>query len=305
MTDQPTTLDRLAIVKALSRPTAMGIVIAANPHLTKARVEAIAADAGHPRINDLRAALVRLQVQVDTERMAKAVHTGPTEASKQGASARTMAPRPAAAPNQGNFVSPRPAQVASSPQPYEPTAQLLLEARDSGSKRTIALAHKVEDLLVDLRDRLRGEAQARRNAEQAAAEKRRQKARAAAEKKRRAEEADQARQAAIAEVRRIEEQLKAAREKVRGFKNHPGGNGRAQVVASPSSESRQPGGTAQADALRRRHAYYADFMARMAVPDATVRQWAAANGHQVGKFGLMGRAILDAYEQAHPTQAAS
>lgn len=298
MTDQPTTLDQLAVVKMLAKPTAMGLVIVANPHLTKARVEAIAADAGYPKINDLRQALIRLQRQADDERMASGIHTGPTDASVQRGT-RTMdhAPAKAVSKQAGSPVlapSARPAQVAQGPRPYEPTAQLLLEARDSTQRRTVALAKKIEDLLVDLRDRLRAEAQAAREASMAAARKVRE-----------AQEREREREAALADVAKAEEALRAAREKARRFKNTPGGNGRPKVLRSQSSESRQPGGQAVSSVLKDRHAHQRDFLNRYGITAAHIRAWGQSNGHQVGKNGLLARALLDAYAAAHTTKAAS
>ena len=117
------------------------------------------------------------------------------------------------------------------------------------------------------------------------------------------------RQAAIAEVRKAEEALKAAREKARRFKNHPGGNGRATATRSPSSESRRAGGIANAAKgganMNAHREYQKAVVERCGCTIADIRAWANEQGLNPGGGSRIARTILDAFEQAHTAAAAS
>ncbi|PSK96680.1 Lsr2 protein [Haloactinopolyspora alba] len=141
--------------------------------------------------------------------------------------------------------------------------ELIAQARESGKARTRNLGARIEGLVDDLRRRLDSEEEEARQAAEREAE----------------------RTAALEEVRRLEEQLEAARKKARKFKNAPGGNGRAAVTRSPSAESRTPGGKAAQAAL--------DYNA------AEVRAWARENGIECPTRGrFLPRGVVDAWREA-------
>lgn len=284
-------VDALVVVKQLAAGRSLDFVTASNPHLTREQVRQIAQAHGYPDAGKLAWAvdvLAKQIAQADVDSIEAARHETRGPATKPGEPAQQQQPRlpppvRTATHPSGATMTAQPAarpvqQIGQPMRTYEATAMLLLEGKESASKRTQALAEKIEDLLVDLRDRIRGEAEAKQAASRREAERR----------------------AALEEVRRAEEALKAARDKARRFKNTPGGVGRATTVRSPSSDSRRPGGLASIDANRTAGTTrLREVLDRFSVRSGDIRKWAWENGIQCSGTGKLPNSVLDAYVSAH------
>jgi hypothetical protein len=90
------------------------------------------------------------------------------------------------------------------------------------------------------------------------------------------------REAALAQVASLEAQLKAAKAKLngKGFKTY----------------SRPTGSAVRSSAIAKRHEHQREVLEQTGATLQEIRDWAALNGHQVGKSGLIPRAVLDAFE---------
>lgn len=285
MTATVSRTDALTVVKQLAAGRDLGFVQAANRHLTAEQIRLIATSHGYPDPARLAWAVDVLAKQIAEAEMA-AIRPAAVDQPLIERVQRTGQRRPPTPPRQPESpMTAQPATPIGQPmRPYEATAMLLLEGKESTSKRTVALAGKIEDLLVDLRDRLKAEKEAKQAQQRREAERRQ----------------------ALEEVRRAEEALKAARDKARKFKNHPGGNGAATVTRSPSSESRRPGGLASVDANRSTGVeHMREVLDRHGVTSGQIRSWAWANGVQCPGAGRLPHAVLDAYDAAHSTDEAA
>ena len=280
----PTNNDVLTVVKLLADGSKDLEFTATATNLPAETVRQIAQSHGYPHADKMRKSVEVLTSKLDTQAQQLPAstlgHPRDRAAQRAGASLAQQStgsrPAPAAA-------APRPQPVAPAPRQFDPTAALLLRGKESDKARTRQLAEKIEDQLVDLRDRIQAEDKARR--EQEVARARREQEKAAAE---------EARTKAAEEVRKAEEALKAARAKLRKYKNTPGGNGRATVhrVTGATQETRTAGGKASAS----RHNY--DTVA--------VRAWANANGIECPQKGrFLPKAVVEAYDAAHASEAAS
>jgi len=176
---------------------------------------------------------------------------------------------------------------------------LLNAAKGHPSKRIQNAANKVFDDLDRLRTLIKTD-------EEKHAAERRAKAVREAEKRRREQEREQA----LAEVRAAEEALRAARAKLRGHKNHPGGNGKAETLTSPSNESRRPGGMAAAASGQLAKVRGGGLatnidLERLGVTSKQIRVWAHEHDVECPNSGRLPSRVLAAYEQANTQDGAA
>lgn len=160
---------------------------------------------------------------------------------------------------------------------FDATAALLLRAKQSQRKRNQALGERINNLLIDLRDRLDDEDSARR--EKAEAQRRREEERAAAK----------------AEVKRLEKELRDAKARAR---RHNKGYSRTPDVQHRTPDVR--GDDAGTRALDQSRGYQRELLARHGVRLGEVRTWALEQGIDCpAKGSRLPRPVLDAYDAAH------
>lgn len=165
---------------------------------------------------------------------------------------------------------------------FDATAALLLRGRESGRKRTQALAVRINDLLIDLRDRLDEEDKLRRDKAEQARKREEEKA-----------EREAAKAEARAEVERLQRELADAKARARG---HNKGYSRpitkaiapgAIPASHPTNAGRSAGGKAQSKK--------ASYDAR------EVRAWCKANDVDCPARGrFLPKHVLEAFYAANP-----
>lgn len=247
---QPSDQEILTVLKMLAGGRDLAFAVSANQHLTGEQIRQIAQAHGYPDTDKLRWAVGVLSKKIDTDAVTN-FHNGATPS--RPIPATPVAPAP---------VAPNPAPAG---RPFDATAALLLRGKESSRGRTRALSEKISTLLADLRDRLDAEAAADRAAKAAEAE----------------------RLAAIEEVRKLEAELTTARQKLRRFKNHRGGNGSAHVVpvTDAVASTRAAGGKATSRDL--------GYDAR------TIRVWARENNIPCPARGrYLPAAVVQAWREA-------
>jgi WhiB family redox-sensing transcriptional regulator len=292
--DMPPT-DRLTLLRLLAagRPLA---VAAAAVGLDQPQAAGVARDHGYPDRERLAREADQLTADIDRHhgrptgtggerRRPAGRRTAPPGPRDQGAGSRVTHPvtgsarRPTSA---GSKHRGRPTGPARAGRPFDATAALLLQGRESDRRSTRALAARIGDQLTDLRDRLTEEDRVRREREQARAE-------------REAERAE-----ALAEVARLEQQLREARARARGARPNPVKQSRVQAIQTGT-----PDPSPRAAATRERLRYHREFMDRHLTTAAEVRQWCATHNVACSPRALIPRAALDAYDRAHPAHGAA
>lgn len=252
ITDQ----DRLTVLKQLHAGKGMSFVQAANQHIPESSIREIAQSHGHPDKAKLSWAIDIVQKRISDAAAATipaAQHTDRPAVPDHAA--RTSSPAPAHRPVPDDVEEER------TRRPYDATADLLLKAASSPRVRTQRLGAKISDLLVQLRDAVVQDAKA----ERAAAE-----ARAAKDREKRL--AREAKEKAQAEIRRLEQQLAAAKAKLRGTKP------RSTTTTAPTGDSH--GSDAK-----------------------VIRSWARANGVECPDFGRVPADVREQYNEAQVADA--
>lgn len=272
---------RLAIVRHLANGRGIDFTATAM-NLRASVIREIGHEHGWPREESLVKAADVLQRNLDQQAKDSITPRPDLEADQARRDRQARAESPV---RQSPPPAPRPDTPA--PRLVDPTADLLRRGKASPKKRTQQLAQRIGQDIERLRDAIT--ADERRAREQA--------------------EKEAERKAALEEVRKAEEALREAREKLRRHKNHPGGNGRATTSRAPSSDSRRPGGTAAggpASAARAAAGLVTtDELAARGLTSKTLRAWAADNQVDCPAAGRVPRRVLDAYDAAQPTQQRS
>jgi hypothetical protein len=236
---------------------------AAASGLTPEKVRRIAQSHGYPDMDK-----VRWAIDVLTEEADKTADLTPsTEPLREGQPVNRPRPRPSPAPP---APAPRPDDILV----------LLNTGKGSESKRIQALANRIFDDIDRLRRMIK-------TAEEVSAARLRR---------------ERERKEAVEAVRKAEQELKKARARLRKFKNE-GGNGRATVHASPSSESRRPGGNAAVRsgqlATARGGLITAEQLEQIGLTSKELRTWAHAHDVECPNTGRLPSRVYAAYIEAH------
>jgi hypothetical protein len=238
---------------------------AAAAQMTVDQVRDIASHHGYPDQQKMGWAADVIAKNIDDVRRSEGFTVG-----SAAPTARNAATPPAPAP--------APVSVNHTAKLSDPTGELLRRGKQSTKKTTLKLVDRIYALLEQLEARL--------EAESAAAQARAREA-AARERAKRQLEAEKAQ--ALADVKRLEQQLKDAKARLRARKTSK---------TAPAADA--PDRTAQGDAARRRHQQQREFLEKHQVTAGEIRAWANQNGHHCATAGLLPQAVLDAWAQADP-----
>lgn len=263
-TTQFTPEQRLTLLKHLAagkHPRVVGMIV----KLPEPTVTEIGEEHGYPSIVQLQAAVATLTADL-------AAGDTPAEHPRAAAIARESArdaaqrpSRPSRAPTQHDDADPGPHAHATPLTKPDEIWVLLNTGKGHPSKRIQTAANRALDAIDRLKQLIADDA------EKHAAKRAR----------------DAEKEAARAEIHRLEEQLKKAKAKLR-----------AKTTSSNTagqSTGRAPGGGLLSRADLEAHGLDAK----------TLRTWAKDNGHDIADRGGIHRRYLDAWTAAHPDQQAS
>lgn len=238
-----TTADTLAVLKMLASGRSLDFTAAANPHLSDEQVREVAQSHGYPNVANVRKAVAIIEDRQVKDEVA----------SLPSAQPRPQTVRPRIASTPAAVLTPVPTITADA------TARLLEQAAASPKARIRALGKKASEDIARVRDAL---------AQVAAAEKAKEAARSRRQAEKRARE--RAREQVRAEVKRLEDELRAARAKLRG--NRASSTVAAMSAGEPTESAR-------------------------------IRAWCAETGVEVNANGRIPASVREAYEAAQSERA--